>query len=103
MIDKFKWLCSQPFIILAAVLAALLFLTAGDDIAFIRETVGGGLLIKTVTAFAAVFVWMACCLIYKLVRVWISDKKDISDAPYYMVFLGLSGISIALIIASIFG
>ena len=106
MTKALKWLFSQPFVIGAAVLAALLFLTPSSDLSFIRETVGGGALIKVITAVIAGLTLMGLVKLAMLMRVLFSDGKPngiaLDPVAKAILFAGLY-IAFALVCASIFG
>jgi len=101
-----KWLCSQPFVLGAAVLAALLFLTPTSDLTFIRDTLGGGALIKVLTAVIAGLTLMGLVKLATLMRVLFSDGalNGIAKDPVAKAVL-LAGlyVAFALVVASIFG
>ncbi len=100
-----KWLCTHPFIIGLIVLACVAFFTPATDMDFIRDTVGGGLIVKIITAFVACLTLMASLLLYTKMRVFVIHalNMDFKNDPYFLIFLGLMALGFAQIISRIFG
>lgn len=101
-----KWICSQPLIIGTIVLACLLLFTSADDLTFIRDTVGGGLIIKILNALFAGMTLMVLVKIAMLMRVLFAEGKPngISKEPLAKaVLLGALYISFAVVVSNSFG
>ena len=101
-----KWFCTHPFIIALVALAVIVSMTPPDDLLFIRETVGGGALIKIFTALIAGLTLMALVKLAMLMRVLFTNgnPNGIFKDPVAKAIL-LSGfyIAFALLVSSIFG
>jgi hypothetical protein len=102
----FKRIITHPLNIGIAILVVVLFLVSPDDMAFIRDTVGGGAIVKIVTALIAAFTLMSCVLLGRYMRVLFSngEPNGISTNPIAKAIL-LSGmyLSFALVVSSVFG
>lgn len=100
-----KWVCTHPFIIGLIVILGILFFTPETDIEFIRTTVGGGLIVKIITAFVACLTLMAALVFYTKLRVFVihAFKMDFKNDQNFLIFLGLIALAFSQPIASIFG
>ena len=106
MLKPIKYLISQPFVIGLLVLAAILFFTSPDDLTFIRDTVGGGLLVKIFNALIAGVTLMVLVKIATLMRVLFADGKPngIAKEPLAKAIL-MSGlyVAFAVVVSNSFG
>lgn len=106
MLKRLKYLISQPFVIGLLVLAAILFFTSPDDLTFIRDTVGGGLLVKIFNALIAGLTLMVLVKMATLMRVLFADGKPngIAKEPLAKAVL-MSGlyVAFAVVVSNSFG
>lgn len=101
-----KWLLSQPIFIGLLVLVTILFFTSPDDLTFIRDTVGGGLLVKIFNALIAGITLMVLVKIAMLMRVLFADGKPngiAKDSVAKAILLGALYIAFAVVVSNSFG
>lgn len=101
-----KWIATQPFIIGLAVLGLILFIVSPDDLTFIRDSVGGGLIIKIINALIAGLILMALVKIAMLMRVLFADGKPngiFKDPVAKAVLMSGIYIAMAVVVSTSFG
>jgi len=101
-----KWFITEPIIIGLLALAAILFFTSPEDLSFIKDSVGGGLVVKIINAIIAGLVLMFLVKVATKLRVLIADGKlnGIETNPVAKAVL-MSGlyIAFAFVVANSFG
>lgn len=101
-----KWVATQPYIFALIALAILFFVTSPSDLGFIRDSVGGGLLVKIINATIAGLVLMVLVKTATILRVLFADGKlnGISQNPVAKaILMGSLYIAFAVVVSVSFG